>query len=145
MFFMRYACQKKKGRSGSCPKWLCSAVKGHFRMESIILRIYELMKEQGITQKRLADELQVSYSSLNNYLNGRRWLHLEHIRVLSRCLNTSSDYLLGLSDQTHPHHLPDDETALLEAYRTLPSHARHYAFNQMQQLAQLCRLLERQQ
>ena len=114
-------------------------------MESIILRIYELMEEQGISQKRLADELQVSYSSLNNYLNGRRCLHLEHIRVLSRCLNTSSDFLLGLSDQKHPFHLPDDEMALLEAYRSLPSHARRCAVNQMHQLAQLCRLMDRQQ
>ena len=145
MFFMRYACQKKKGRSGSCPKWLCSAVKGHFRMESIILRIYELMKEQGITQKRLADELHVSYSSLNNYLNGRRWLSLNLIREVCRCLNTSADYLLGLSSQKHPFRLPDDEMALLEVYRALPSTAKRCATNQLQQLAQLCRLWKRQQ
>ena len=45
-------------------------------MEAIAKRILTLMKEQHITQKRLADELQVSYSALNNYLNGRRWLSL---------------------------------------------------------------------
>lgn len=116
-----------------------------FHMEITIKRIRELMKEQRISQKRLADELQVSYSSLNNYLNGRRWLSLNLIREVCRCLNTSSDYLLGISTQKQPSLLPDDEMALLEIYRTLPSHARRCATNQMQQLAQLCRLWERQQ
>ena len=111
-------------------------------MESTVKRIRELMKEQHISQKRLADELQVSYSSLNNYLHGRRWLSLNLIREVCRCLNTSSDYLFGLSDQKHPSHLPDDELALLEIYRTLPPTARRCATNQLQQLAQLCRLWE---
>lgn len=111
-------------------------------MEVTVKHIRELMKEQHISQKRLADELQVSYSTLNNYLNGRRWMSLNLIREVCRCLNTSSDYLLGLSPQKHPFRLPDDEQALLEIYRTLPSAARRCATNQLQQLAQLCRLWE---
>ena len=111
-------------------------------MEVTVKHIRELMKEQHISQKRLADELQVSYSTLNNYPNGRRWMSLNLIREVCRCLNTSSDYLLGLSPQKHPFRLPDDEQALLEIYRTLPSAARRCATNQLQQLAQLCRLWE---
>lgn len=113
-------------------------------MESTIKHIRELMKEQHISQKRLAGELQVSDSSLSNYLNGRRWLSLSLVREVCRCLNTSADYLLGLSTQKHPFRLPDDEIELLEIYRTLPSSARRCAKNQMQQLAQLCRLQIRQ-
>lgn len=123
---------------------LKTAVKGALHMESTIKHIRELMKEQHISQKRLADELQVSYSSLSNYLNGRRWLSLSLIREVCRCLNTSADYLLGLSTQKHPFCLPEDEIELLEIYRTLPSSARHCARNQLQQLAQLCRLQKRQ-
>lgn len=114
-------------------------------MEATVKRIRELMREQHCSQKRLAEELQVSYSSLNNYLTGRRWLSLNLIREVCRCLNTSADYLLGLSDQKHPSRLPADEQALLEIYRTLSSPAKHCATNQLKQLAQLCRLLERQQ
>ena len=111
-------------------------------MESTAKRIREIMNDQHISQKRLADQLQVSSSALNNYLHGRRWLSLNLIREVCRCLNTSSDYLFGLSDQKHPSHLPDDELALLEIYRTLPPTARRCAANQLQQLAQLCRLWE---
>ena len=114
-------------------------------METTVKRIRELMKEQHISQKRFAEDLQVSCSSLNNYLTGRRWLSLNLIRQICQCLNTSADYLLGLSDQKHPSRLPDDELALLEIYRTLPSHAKRCATNQLRQLEQLCRLWERQQ
>lgn len=104
--------------------------------------IREIMKERHISQKRLADELQVSHSSLNNYLSGRRWMSLSLIRKVCRYLDISSDYLLGLSPQKHPSCLPDDEQELLDIYRTLPPHARRCAMNQLQQLAQLCRLWE---
>ena len=139
--------EKKKGCSGSFHRKQNgkSTAKGILIMESINIRIRELMQEQHISQKRLADELHVSYSSLNNYLNGRRWLSLNLIREICRCLNTSADYLLGLSEQKHPSRLPDDEMALLNVYRKLPSHAKRCTMNQLQQLEQLCRLWMRQQ
>lgn len=112
-------------------------------METTARRIRELMTEQCISQKRLADELQVSYSTLNNYLGARRWLNLNLLRELSRCLYTSSDYLLGLSDEKNPFVLPEDEQTLLTLYRTLSAPAKRYCLQQMRQLGQLCRHLTR--
>lgn len=102
------------------------------------------MNEQHISQRQLADKLQVSQSTLSNYLTGNRWLNLKLLCKISSYLGTSADYLLGLTDQKHTVHLPNDEQALLEMYRALPSHAKHCATNQLQQLEQLCRLLQRQ-
>lgn len=112
-------------------------------METTIKRIRELMEEQNISQKRLAAELQVAYSTLNNYLGARRWLNLSLLREVSRCLHTSADYLLNLSDQKNPLVLPDDEQQLLTLYRALPSHARRHCIQQMRQLSQLCQLLRK--
>lgn len=114
-------------------------------MEITAKRIRELMKTQCISQKRLADELQVSNSTLNNYLGARRWLNLGLLRELSQCLHTSSDYLLGLSDEKNPYILPEDEQLLLDAYRTLPPSAKRYSSQQMRQLSQLCRQFFRTQ
>lgn len=113
-------------------------------MEATVKRIREIMKEQHFSQKRLAGELQVSSSSLNNYLWGRRWMNPKLIREICRCLDVSADYLLGLSNLRHPSQLPDDELELLEIYRALPSQGKHCAVNQLQQLEQLCRLMRRQ-
>lgn len=112
-------------------------------METITDRIRFLMKEQDITKKRLADELQVSYSALNNYLGGRRWPNLQLLCKISRCLNTSTDYLLGLSDEKNPTSLPGDERELLTNYRMLPPIGKRYILGGVHQLKQLFRQLDR--
>ena len=108
-------------------------------MDAITNRIRTLMEEQHISQKRLADELQVSYSALNNYLSGRRWLSLHLLCRLSQRLDASTDYLLGLSEEKKPASVPEDEQALLSAYRTLPSVAKRHIVNETHQLGWLCR------
>lgn len=108
-------------------------------MDTITTRIRALMEEQNISPKRLADELQVSYSALNNYLGGRRWLSLPLLCKLSRVFQTSTDYLLGLSDEKNPSVLPDDERELLVHYHTLPSIAKRYLLSDAHQIGQLCR------
>lgn len=112
-------------------------------MEPIAERIRALMEEQNLTQKGLADRLQVSYSALNNYLGGRRWLSLPLLCRLSLCLNTSTDYLLGLSDEKNPPVLPDDEQRLLMRYRTLPAVAKRFLLGSVHQLDQLCQQIEK--
>lgn len=112
-------------------------------MEAIIKRIRTLMEEQHLSQKRLADELQVSYSALNNYLGGRRWLSLPLLCKLSHSLDISTDYLLGLSEERNPSALPGDEHDLLIAYRLLPSVAKRHLLNETHQLDWLCRQMSR--
>lgn len=112
-------------------------------MDAIATRIRALMEEQHISQKRLADELQVSYSALNNYLGGRRWLSLPLLCEMSRVFKTSSDYLLGLSDEKNPYRLPDDEQELLTRYRMLPSVAKRHIINEINQIGWLCRQISK--
>lgn len=109
-------------------------------MELTAKRVRALMIEQHISQKRLADELQVSTSSINNYLHANRWMNISLLRKVCQSLDTSADYVLGLSEQKHPSKLPDDELILLEMYRTLPSQAKRCATYQLRQLSQLCHL-----
>jgi transcriptional regulator with XRE-family HTH domain len=108
------------------------------QMEQTAARILELMEEKGITRKRLADELQVSYSSVSNYLNGHRWMSLSLLREVCQFLDTSTDYLLGISDVKYPYHLPKDEENLLEEYRRLPEAGKRFLHQQQRQLHQLC-------
>jgi transcriptional regulator with XRE-family HTH domain len=106
-------------------------------MEQTAARILGLMDEQGITRKRLADELQVSYSSVNNYLNANRWMSLSLLREVCHILHTSSDYLLGISDVKYPYRLPEDEQTLLQEYRALPEPGKRFVQQQQRQLQQL--------
>ena len=112
-------------------------------MKAIIKRTRTLMEEQNVSQKRLADELQVSDSTLNNYLTGRRWLSLPLLCRLSQCFGTSTDYLLGLSEEKNPSALPNDEHELLSSYRQLPAVAKRHLLNEMHQIDWLCHQIER--
>jgi transcriptional regulator with XRE-family HTH domain len=111
------------------------------QMEQTAARILALMDEQGITRKRLAAELQVSYSSVINYLNARRWMSLNLLREVCLLLGTSTDYLLGISDIKYPYRLPEDEQNLLQEYRMLPDAGKHFLHQQQRQLHQLCQHL----
>ena len=78
-------------------------------MEQVQLRIRILMNEAGLSQQQVARELFISYSTLNNYLNGKRSISLQMLRLMSSYFNTSSDYLLGISEIPHPQVIPTDE------------------------------------
>ncbi len=110
-------------------------------MNTVLFRIRTLMAQQHITQKRLADSLQVSYSSLNNYLNGRRWPNLMLLRDIAYYLNTSSDYLLGLTEQPHPTPFTEDEKLLLQLYRALPPEAKTHTLHELRRFVHLCHQL----
>ena len=61
-------------------------------------RISSLRKEKGLKQIDLAKELNVSRQIISYYETGTRMPNVEDIVILSEILNTSTDYLLGLSD-----------------------------------------------
>lgn len=60
-------------------------------------RIKEIRKQNGLTQKELADKINISQQILSALENGQAVTD-EYLIDLSRALNVSSDYLLGLSD-----------------------------------------------
>ena len=67
-------------------------------MKEFCIRIKELRKEQGFTQKQLADKLQVSNSAVCDWERGRTQPDLETLTKIATLFEVSVDYLLGLSD-----------------------------------------------
>lgn len=104
-------------------------------------RIRSLMRERQITTKILAAHLQVSYSTMNNYLNGKRWMSIPQLRSVCQALDVSADYLLGLSPLINPLQIPQNEQAMLMLYRTLPDAGKDYALLQLRQLCGFCHKL----
>ena len=67
-------------------------------METCSIRILEMRKELNLTQKQLADKLNVSDACVNRWENGLRTPSAKYIVLLCKALNCTSDYLLGLTD-----------------------------------------------
>lgn len=69
-------------------------------MESLGDRIANLRKELDINQKELATKVGITEASLSRYENNLREPKSEIIVRLAKALKTSTDYLLGVNENT---------------------------------------------
>lgn len=85
------------------------------------VRILELMKERGITQRRLAADLHLNPNTVNGYLKSHRFPDCVTLSEIARYLGTNIDYLMGnTSVKVYPAlSLTEDETLLLNNYRSM--------------------------
>lgn len=65
--------------------------------ERNILNLKKYQKESGKTIKEVSQELNIPFSTYNNYLIGNREPNIETIIKLAKYFNVSTDELLGLS------------------------------------------------
>ena len=78
-------------------------------------RLKASRKEVGLTQVELAKILKVSKGTVGMWETGKREPKFEVMGHLSKTLNKSVDYLLGLSENASPQ--PSDKTQFKEGSR----------------------------
>lgn len=61
-------------------------------------RLVQLRKIRGLTQQQIADKIGINRGSYSNWEKGKREPNLENIIKIAKILNTTTDYLLGLTD-----------------------------------------------
>lgn len=69
----------------------------------IYKRIKDLREDRDLTQKQIADALNLSQRSYCYYELGERVIPPEILIELAKFYNTSVDYLLGLTDNMNPY------------------------------------------
>lgn len=67
-------------------------------MTSFTNRLVQLRKKRGLTQQQIADEIGVNRGSYSNWEKGKREPSFENLVKLASILGTSTDYLLGTSN-----------------------------------------------
>lgn len=65
------------------------------------MRLKELREDADISQKELAEYLNVKQNTYSQYENGQRQLPIEILIKLSQYYKVSTDYILGLSDKNN--------------------------------------------
>ena len=68
-------------------------------MRGCFMRIKDLREDNDITQKEIADYLHIKQNTYSQYENGKRQLPIDMLIALARFYNTSTDYILGLTDE----------------------------------------------
>ena len=67
-------------------------------MNKFAERLKLVLKVNNVTQVQLAKKINMSQGIVNNYCTGKREPTLDGLILISRALNESVDYLLGLED-----------------------------------------------
>ncbi|MBR0366258.1 MAG: helix-turn-helix transcriptional regulator [Clostridia bacterium] len=62
-------------------------------------RIYDLREDNDLTQQQVADYLVCNRQVYARYERGQREIPVSMLIKLAKLYNTSTDYLLGLSDK----------------------------------------------
>lgn len=68
-----------------------------------VSRLRQLRKKRSLTQIQLQLITGIDQSDYSKIENGRRFLSLEQCRRLAEALDTSMDYLVGLTDEERPY------------------------------------------
>lgn len=66
-------------------------------------RLKELRIERGFTQIKMQMLTGIDQSDYSKIENGKRYLSFEQCKKLAEALDTSMDYLAGLTDQKEPY------------------------------------------
>lgn len=100
-------------------------------------RIKQLRKEQHMTQVRLSIELEVSQETISSYESGKYYPSFPILVQMSEILNTSIDYMMGLSNVRHPElsALPEEIENMLSIYTSLNHLQREKVISYMQGLS----------
>lgn len=73
--------------------------------------IKRLLEEKGITRQELSEKLNISYSTLSDWINGNTYPRIDSIERLANFFEVSKSDLV---EEKHPHYLHDDTQALAE-------------------------------
>ena len=67
------------------------------------MRLKDLREDMDLTQKQVADVLNVKQNTYSQYENGIHELPLDALIKLARFYGTSTDYILRLTDEPKPY------------------------------------------
>lgn len=72
-------------------------------------RLKELRKKRGFTQVQMQMMTGIDQSDYSKIESGKRYYSFEQCKRIAVALNTSMDYLAGLTDEMHPYPRKSDE------------------------------------
>ena len=67
------------------------------------MRLKDLREDNDITQKAIADYLHIKQNTYSQYENGQRQLPIDALIMLAKYYKTSTDYILGLTNNPKPY------------------------------------------
>ena len=67
------------------------------------MKLRDLREDLDLTQKQIADYLNIRQNTYSQYENGQRQIPIEALIQLAKFYKTSTDYILGLTKEKKPY------------------------------------------
>ena len=67
------------------------------------MRLKDIREDRDLTQREIAEHLHIRQNTFSQYENGHRDIPTEILIELARFFGTSTDYILGLTDEQTPY------------------------------------------
>ena len=67
------------------------------------MRIKDLREDHDLTQAAVAEYLHIKQNTYSQYENGQRQIPIASLILLAKLYETSTDYILGLTDERRPY------------------------------------------
>lgn len=67
------------------------------------MRLKDLREDKDMTQKEIASLLKITQQQYSLYENGIRLIPIDKLIFLAKYYNTSTDYILGLTNEKKPY------------------------------------------
>lgn len=66
-------------------------------------RLKDIREDKDLLQKQIAITLGITRQQYGLYESGKRIIPIDKLIILAKFYNTSTDYLLGITDETRPY------------------------------------------
>jgi transcriptional regulator with XRE-family HTH domain len=70
---------------------------GGYNLIDISIRILDLLEQKNMSQRELAERIGIQEATISRYINGHRKPHSTILAKMAEVLETTSDYLLGIT------------------------------------------------
>ena len=67
------------------------------------MRLKDIREDRDLTQREVAEHLHIRQNTYSQYENGQRGLPLDTLIKLAKYFGVSTDYILGLTDESRPY------------------------------------------
>lgn len=91
---------------------------------SVSSKIIELRESHDLTQKELADKININRSVLNRIEKGTRPVRDEELKSFAKFFNVPTDYLLGENRVNQPY-LSEEQEKMLKAFDSLDTDGKN--------------------
>lgn len=105
-----------------------------------MIRIFELRKERGLSQREAAKIFGVSQGTFNNWENSNTQPSIEQLIAIARFFEVSVDYLIGNADDVGVINListlTPEQREVISLFSALPESARNATLTVLRQMYQ---------